>query len=118
MVGEHRQGLRTGFIVHNGQPAQVILEKSLLRLETKTVTSEVEVEEELDRAKQHVFDLRSGETMRILLLESSPRHSYLIISYHHINMDGVSFLALVADLANAYGGQDLTIFPCDDVQSL
>lgn len=107
IVGEHHEGLRTGFIVHNGQPAQIILEKSLLRLETKTATSDSEVAEEFDKAQQHVFDLQSGETMRILLLKSSPRLNYLIISYHHINMDGVSFLVLVSDLAKAYAGTDL-----------
>lgn len=107
-VGERHESLRTRFASENGKPLQAVLEKPVLQLETKFITSNAEVIGEFEKMEKHVFDLQSGETMRIVLLVESAVSHHLIISYHHINMDGVSFTVLVTDLAKAYSGSKLT----------
>ncbi|RYP74293.1 hypothetical protein DL771_003114 [Monosporascus sp. 5C6A] len=104
VVGERHEGLRTSFEDLNGKPSQIIHPTSMLKLEVKVISSNMEVTAEFNRMEQHVFDLRTGDTMRIILLQHSPELHHLIVSYHHINMDGVSFQVLVADLAEAYSG--------------
>ncbi|RYP45619.1 hypothetical protein DL768_008056 [Monosporascus sp. mg162] len=107
VVGERHEGLRTSFEDLNGKPSQIIHPTSILKLEVKVISSNMEVTAEFKRMEQHVFDLRTGDTMRIILLQHSPELHHLIVSYHHINMDGVSFQVLVADLAEAYSGNKL-----------
>ncbi|GME45600.1 hypothetical protein DL768_008056 [Neofusicoccum parvum] len=107
-VGDRHEGLRTSFFDKDGQPMQGVLEKSSLRLETKAITSDAEVSAEFRKMEQHVFDLKSGDTMRIVLLSRSPTSHHLIVAYHHINMDGVSFMVLLTDIAKAYSGGALS----------
>ncbi|XDG06192.1 hypothetical protein ABKA04_005807 [Annulohypoxylon sp. FPYF3050] len=108
-VVQRHEGLRTCFIQKDGHSWQGILEDSNLRLEIKSVADEAEVFSEFQRSKNHIFDLESGDTMRILLLVMAPESHYMIISYHHINMDGVSFMVLIGDLAKAYDGEELPL---------
>ncbi|EOD43327.1 putative lovastatin nonaketide synthase protein [Neofusicoccum parvum UCRNP2] len=107
-VGDRHEGLRTNFFDKDGQPMQGVLEKSFLRLETKAITSDAEVSAEFRKMEQHVFDLKSGDMMRIVLLSRSPTSHHLIVAYHHINMDGVSFMVLLTDIARAYSGGALS----------
>jgi hybrid polyketide synthase / nonribosomal peptide synthetase ACE1 len=107
-VAQRHEALRTCFIQKNGRVRQAVMSEAVLRLETKDVASEAEVPTEFQKMDKHVFDLESGETMRILLLVISPTSHFLIVSYHHINMDGVSFLVLIKDLASCYSGERLS----------
>ncbi|KAI1100045.1 hypothetical protein F4804DRAFT_348896 [Jackrogersella minutella] len=104
-VGERHEGLRTSFVQKEGKPWQCVLKTSMLRLEMKAVNSDEEVAKEFKMMERHVFDLQSGETMKIILLVRSPKWHHLIVSYHHINMDGVSFMVLVTDLEKSYNGE-------------
>lgn len=81
------------------------MEASPLKLETRTLTSNATLEKAYEDMKQHQFDLENGETMRIVLLVRSSNLHYLIISYHHLNMDGVSFMVLITELAELYAGK-------------
>jgi hybrid polyketide synthase/nonribosomal peptide synthetase ACE1 len=112
IVTTHHEALRTCFVAHDtdaGEAYQNVLPSSPLRLEKKTVASKDDVEAEYKLLKQHVFDLASGDTMRLLLLSlsSSDQDNYLLINYHHIVMDGLSFQIFLADLEKAYNGQSL-----------
>ncbi|KAI0486471.1 hypothetical protein F4859DRAFT_528204, partial [Xylaria cf. heliscus] len=106
-VGQRHEALRTRFFEEDGMQWQGIMEASLLKLEVRTLTNSDDLEKEYTDMKQHHFDLENGETMRILLLVKSPNLHYLIISYHHINMDGVSFMVLITDLAELYASKRL-----------
>ncbi|CAG8973054.1 hypothetical protein HYALB_00010828 [Hymenoscyphus albidus] len=102
-IGQRHESLRTRFFTNeNHQPMQAVLESSLLRLERKQISNNNEVAEEYVRMKNHIFDLENGETLRIILLSVSPVSHYLILGYHHINMDGVSFEIFFSDLQKAY----------------
>lgn len=106
-LGSRHEGLRTRFFDENGQAMQGILDHSSLSLEQMSIPQMDEVALNHEEMKQHTFDLERGETMRIKLLSLDKDDHFLIVSYHHINMDGVSFMVLVQDLAKLYSGQDL-----------
>lgn len=104
-VGQRHEALRTCLFqdVHE-QPMQGVLDASPIRLETGTYSSEAELQLEMQMFLDHVYDLEHARGMRIMLLSAtnggSP--SYLVVGYHHINMDGVSFQILLNDLPHAY----------------
>ncbi|RDW61774.1 uncharacterized protein DSM5745_10446 [Aspergillus mulundensis] len=103
-VGRRHEALRTAFATdaQHGGPMQVVLAASPLSLEYCRVTSEDEVEKEYRELKAHVYDLETGRTMRIRLLSLSPLVNFLLVGYHHINMDGVSFEVLLGELDLLY----------------
>ncbi|KAK3313006.1 non-ribosomal peptide synthetase [Apodospora peruviana] len=108
MASRH-EGLRTAFFTDpkTHQPVQAVLTESPLHLETKTITSPDRVRAEIDATNRHVYDIARGETIRLLLLSESPNRHHLIVGYHHINIDGMSVIAIVEDLRLAYEGKEL-----------
>lgn len=109
MVGQQHEALRTCFFTKSSEPLQGVLASSPLHLEHKQVKNEEEVITESKKLLNYVYDLERGESMRILLLSvsSSKNLHYLIIAYHHINMDGVSLQVLLSDLEKVYSRQKL-----------
>ncbi|PYI16870.1 beta-ketoacyl synthase domain-containing protein [Aspergillus violaceofuscus CBS 115571] len=105
-VGQRHEALRTCLVIDARQHiTQAVLETSVLRLELRQIYADDEVMAEYEALKQHVYDLTSGETMRIVLLSGSPGHYHLLIGCHHINVDGISYQVLMADLECAYKGE-------------
>ncbi|KAL3474076.1 lovastatin nonaketide synthase [Aspergillus californicus] len=102
------EGLRTCFFEKDNLPMQGILETSPLYLERRSINTEDEVKAEYDRLLQHVYDLESGQSMRIVLLEKSPRLNYLIVGYHHIAMDGAGFTGFLQELMRIGGGEQMS----------
>ena len=102
-IGQRHESLRSRFFTDdNNHPMQAVLESSVLRLERKNVVAGREVSEAYDRLRSHVYDLEKGETLRIVLLKMSPVSYQILLGYHHINMDGVSFEIFFSDLEKAY----------------
>ncbi|KAM7221976.1 non-ribosomal peptide synthetase [Rhypophila decipiens] len=103
-MAQQHQGLRTAFFAdpQTHKPVQAVLSSSPLRLETKTITSSSQVREQIDAMNKHVYDISKGETLRLLLLTESPTINHLIVGYHHINIDGMSIIALTDHLRLAY----------------
>lgn len=105
-VGQRHETLRTRFFTdRNHLPMQAVLEWTTLRLERKEVTDADQISDEYTRLKNHIFDLGSGETMRIILLSLSPDLHHILLGYHHINMDGLSFEVFFSDLEKAYNAK-------------
>ncbi|KAI0402025.1 putative PKS-NRPS protein [Xylaria palmicola] len=107
-VTNHHEALRTAFVSTNNQPMQIVLKKSNLALERRAITSSDEVTEAYKTLQSHVYNLESGQTMRMQLLTLSPTTHFLILGYHHINMDGLSFEVLFNDIQKAYEGTPFT----------
>ena len=108
-VGQSHEALRTCFFTDESQqPRQGILKTSVLHLERKDVVNEEDVAYEFAQMNQYVFDLKRGETMRIVLLSQSTTSHSILIGYHHIVMDGVSLQILISDLERAYNRQPLS----------
>ncbi|KAF2193876.1 hypothetical protein K469DRAFT_744670 [Zopfia rhizophila CBS 207.26] len=109
-VGQRHEALRTClFQDEHEQPMQGVLATSPLRLETKTYSSEAELQMETQMVRDNVYDIEHGRVMRIVLLSAATNGSpsYLVVGYHHINMDGISFQLLLNDLSQAYGHKPL-----------
>ncbi|KAM7207912.1 non-ribosomal peptide synthetase [Naviculisporaceae sp. PSN 640] len=103
-MAQAHHGLRTAFFADpkTHEPVQAVLASSPLRLETKTITSPSQIREEIDAMNRHVYDISKGETLRLLLLTESPTVNHLIVGYHHINIDGMSIIALTDHLRLSY----------------
>lgn len=108
-VGRHHEALRTCFYTADDQSVrQGVLETPTLKLEHKLVASEADVTREYEALKHHVYDLRSGRLMRIVLLSQSVAENWLLVGFHHINIDGLSYQVFLRDLDKAYRGQALS----------
>lgn len=108
-VAHHHEALRTRFYVdERGQPMQSVLATPTLALNHVNISDQAEARAEFTRMKNHVYDLENGETMQISLYSdrSSATH-YLMVGYHHINMDGISLGVLLMDLHKVYRGSRL-----------
>ncbi|KAL8790212.1 MAG: hypothetical protein Q9213_000743 [Squamulea squamosa] len=110
VVTTRHEALRTCFVEDEKQADkayQKVMSSSPLRLERKQIHSVEDVKTEYHNLQKHVFDLESGEMVRLVLLSLSPTSHYLLFNYHHIVMDGVSFQVFLADLEKAYNGESL-----------
>lgn len=88
----------------NGLPIQEVMDQPVFELTIKHVTTLDETRAEFDRLKNHVYDLASGDLMQITLLQQNPTTAYLVLGYHHINMDAMSLQVLLTDIDAAYSG--------------
>ncbi|KAK0668424.1 putative dual specificity polyketide synthase [Cercophora samala] len=110
VVTARHEALRTCFVADQTEADlayQKVIASSPLRLEHKQISSEQDVAAEYAQLKNHEFDLASGESMKLVLLSRSPEDHFLLINYHHIVMDGVSFQVFLSDLEKAYNNQSL-----------
>lgn len=108
------EALRTCFVEDEDQPGeayQKVLPSSPARLERKKVETAEDVDDEYKTLRARVFELEQGDVVKMLLLTQSPTTHYLMISYHHIIMDGASFSVFFSDLEKAYMGQSLGPVP-------
>ncbi|KAL8787508.1 MAG: hypothetical protein Q9213_002166 [Squamulea squamosa] len=71
------------------------------------ITDPTAVLHEFEAMKNHVFDIEQEEIIRVLLLSLNKRQNFLVIGYHHINMDGVSLEVFLSDLEMAYNYKEL-----------
>lgn len=105
-LGARHEALRTAFMEEQGHVMQVVLRKTRLSLEKKPVKDTEQVDNIFQSVKNHVYNIEDGDSMRILLLSTAdPEVHYLIIGYHHINMDGASLEVFLSDLERAYMGR-------------
>lgn len=109
-VCARHEGLRTCIVGDETEAEmayQKVIANSTLRLEHKTGSSIEEVSSTYANLKAHIFDLGSGEMMRIVALTVSPSLHYLLFNYHHIVMDGFSHYIFLTELEKVYNGQSL-----------
>ncbi|KAL8809353.1 MAG: hypothetical protein Q9200_003490 [Gallowayella weberi] len=110
IITTRHEALRTCFVedqTEADEAHQKVLSSSGLRLEHKEIQAAGDVAIEYDKLKAHVFDLANGDTLQIVLLSLSQSTHYLLISYHHILMDGGSLQVLMSDLEKAYNNTPL-----------
>ncbi|KAI0412784.1 putative polyketide synthase [Xylaria grammica] len=107
LVANRHDALKTAFVKDENRTWQGIMKESRLRLETRAIQHEDQVATEFDRLRDHIYDIENGDTIRVILLSMNPSTSFLLIGYHHINMDGVSLEVFLADLGKAYTGVPL-----------
>ncbi|KAL4910013.1 hypothetical protein BDW74DRAFT_186292 [Aspergillus multicolor] len=105
LLGQRHEALRTAFFVdadNDDEPTQGVLETSPLRLETIQVADADEARKVCENVQNYVFDIETGETIRILLLSLTPTTHWLVLAFHHISIDGFSFNVLLDELNSLY----------------
>ncbi|KAF7183977.1 hypothetical protein CNMCM7691_004467 [Aspergillus felis] len=107
-LGNRHTALRTCFFEgEEGETWQGILPESTLELEKGSVRNYDEAVEQFHLMHAHEYNLTMGESMRILFLSGPSQTHYLLIGYHHINMDGISLQVVLKDLEAVYNGRAL-----------
>jgi amino acid adenylation domain-containing protein/FkbM family methyltransferase len=99
VIGRH-ESLRTIFPSHDGVPYQQVVDAQV-ELEHVPVAA-ADVQDALDDAAQHPFDLITQIPVKVWLFESGPQDHTLLVLLHHIACDGVSIALFTRDLAHAY----------------
>ncbi|MBN6039759.1 non-ribosomal peptide synthetase [Amycolatopsis sp. 195334CR] len=86
------EALRTRFVLRDGDPVQVIDPPGAYELRVVELPEE-EFRPELDRELDRAFDIETGPVTRALL-RRTPDHQVLVLSAHHIVLDGWSSAVL------------------------
>lgn len=105
----HRHAaLRTRFYdAEDGSPMQEVLDSPVFELSTRNITSLDALATEFNRLKTHEYDLANGDLMQLVLLKQDDSTYYLLVGYHHINMDAASLQVLLSDIDTVYRGRAL-----------
>ena len=111
-VNKLNEGCRTHFIEVNGQPEQVIFDKVEVELEQLDVSNtdknkQKKLQEDfVNKITKTPFDLAKGPLFRFGLVKKSKSDYLLVINFHHIIFDGVTYLNFIdqiSELYNHYG---------------
>ncbi|MCI5116355.1 MAG: amino acid adenylation domain-containing protein [Candidatus Electrothrix sp. LOE1_4_5] len=96
--------LRTTFTVHNGNPLQKINQYQLIPFEWIDASSwsQEKIQTYLVDAYQKTFDLENGPLLRVHLLTVADNDHILLLTVHHIVVDGVSIWTLIEELGQLY----------------
>jgi nonribosomal peptide synthetase DhbF len=105
LVTRH-EPLRTVFPEQAGEPCQRVLpaDGAPVVLEVASCAPAA-LADAVDRAVHRPFDLRTEPPMRALLLRAADTDHVLVLTYHHIAVDGWSRRILDTDLAHAYAAR-------------
>lgn len=71
---------------------------------------------EIDRVKGYKFEVEEGIVMKITVMTHSPSLHTILISHHHIALDGLAWSLFMADLSQAYAGRLSTMSPTSSIQ--
>ncbi|MER6449214.1 condensation domain-containing protein [Streptomyces venezuelae] len=94
--------LRTRYTEHGGEPHQEVL-PTPRTVPVHVVDAGVQdAPELLRRETARPFDLASGDAVRALVLRHGPQDHTLLLTFHHIAVDGASLETVAAELADLY----------------
>ncbi|MCJ1245273.1 hypothetical protein MMC30_002476 [Trapelia coarctata] len=102
--------LRTRYFrdMESKETLQGVQKESLFELEYKMLTSDDQAQLEFNRLRSIHFALDKGHCLEALLINRMPNVHQLIVSYHHIAMDGISWRIFLGDVHKAYMYQALS----------
>ncbi|MFX3681349.1 MAG: amino acid adenylation domain-containing protein [bacterium] len=105
LISRH-EALRTNFVTFDDQPRQVIRSASKLSIPFTDLSAESDPEASA-RALAHAqtsrpFDLARDALMRVALLRLNGSHHVLLLTLHHIIIDGTSCGILLRDFGQLY----------------
>ena len=99
------QVFRTWFFVDqtSGEPLQAVTRSPKFSMrKVENANDESDVNNERDMIANHVFDLEHGDVFAASLLVHGPEYGTVILGYHHIILDGVSWQLFLQDLERVY----------------
>jgi amino acid adenylation domain-containing protein/non-ribosomal peptide synthase protein (TIGR01720 family) len=103
LVRRH-ESLRTTFDKSDGRPVQITHPAMDFELSIVDCTPG-ELDAVLDTEFARPFDLRTGPLFRTMLVRLGPAEHVLLLTAHHIVVDGWSLRVLLTELAAEYAGQ-------------
>ncbi|KAF4830071.1 Hybrid PKS-NRPS synthetase lepA [Colletotrichum tropicale] len=109
----HHEILRTYFYTDSdtGLPMQAVTATSACPFKFVGDATDATTAQEYQDMKSRQWDLEEGVCLELTVLRHrSDRHT-LILSSHHIAIDGVTWILLLKDLARAYEGKSLPTIP-------
>jgi hypothetical protein len=101
LLVDRHEILRTRFAERDGQGVQLVEEPSDVDLPVLEAT-EAELERVLTAQYERPFDLTAAPPLRTVLVRLAPDEHVLLVTAHHILVDGWSMGLLVAELAELY----------------
>ncbi|WP_221046697.1 non-ribosomal peptide synthetase, partial [Mycobacterium senriense] len=114
VVGRH-ESLRTLFAAPEGIPQQVVIPAGRADFGWDVVDatgwSATQLEEAIEAAARHPFDLATEIPLRARLFRVTGDEHVLVAVVHHIAADGLSITPLVADLGVAYASRCAGLAP-------
>lgn len=107
-VAQRHQILRTHYGIENGKPYQMVIPMDNYKIPLEILdlrqneNKHLEAEKVIKNAINSPMDLRQGKIMRILLIHLEEDEHVLVITTHHIAMDGMSIPLFWDELVTAY----------------
>jgi amino acid adenylation domain-containing protein len=105
---QRHDALRTAFGMHEGKPVQLVASTLALDLPVLDLQHLPEHEREAEALKlasaeaQRPFDLAQAPLLRPLLIQLTAEESVLVLTIHHIIVDGWSMSVLLPELVSLY----------------
>ncbi|TQN66916.1 Hybrid PKS-NRPS synthetase apdA [Colletotrichum shisoi] len=112
-VTRHHEVLRTRFYTdaETGQPMQAVTATSSCPFRFVDEASQETADQEYAALTGRRWSLEEGVCLGLSLLRHATDRHTLILSSHHIAIDGVTWIVLLKDLARSYEGQKLPAVP-------
>ncbi|KAI0010863.1 hybrid PKS-NRPS PsoA [Xylariaceae sp. FL0662B] len=110
-VAKNHESLRSSYFIDKAlnQGIQAVQPEPYPVVDRYDIQTDDEVQHFVKSLKETKFDIEQGHTMRIALLSpKKQRHRHLIISHHHIVLDGFSWVRFIRDIVKSYNGEKLT----------
>lgn len=99
------EALRTRVEVHEGRPVQVVDDGAMGFCKVKDPGGDLA--QWVAEAQRRPIDLAVEHPFRALLVKLDPESYGLVLTFHHVAIDGVSILTFFDDVGRAYGGTPL-----------
>ncbi|MEM9272243.1 MAG: amino acid adenylation domain-containing protein [Cyanobacteria bacterium P01_F01_bin.143] len=99
--------LRTIFQQQDGEPEQIVQEQQEVKIRQidAATWNESELRERAIAANREPFDLEQGVLLRVTLFVCAPQDYLLLLSVHHIAIDGFSLGIMLEELRSLYQGE-------------
>ncbi|MEU4131823.1 condensation domain-containing protein [Streptomyces wuyuanensis] len=94
--------LRTRYAQHDGEPYQEVLPAPPAVPVPVLDSAEAEAGPVLEREAARPFDLSAGEAVRALVLRHGQQDHTVLLTFHHIAVDGGSLETVAGELADLY----------------
>ncbi|WP_432074938.1 condensation domain-containing protein [Streptomyces wuyuanensis] len=94
--------LRTRYAQHDGEPYQEVLPAPPAVPVPVVDSAEAEAGPALEREAARPFDLSAGEAVRALVLRHGRQDHTVLLTFHHIAVDGGSLETVAGELADLY----------------
>jgi amino acid adenylation domain-containing protein len=106
MLVERHESLRTTFAASEGEPVQVIAERSSVLVTYTDMTGDdrdsAQLQTRLCELADEPFSLHAGALFRVHVLQTDSKQFYLLLLMHHIVADGWSVSIVLRELAALY----------------